>query len=105
MDGSAVVENLRVYPGTQTLPPTEKHARPLTKLVAKDQPVVWELVVEKAGDGKITAAAVEEAVAEFLHRPSAVDGTACIRPYAKAGVGCGRVEGRHSRLIAGRLQR
>ncbi len=87
MDGSAVVENLRVNNCTQT-PATESQARSLTKLETEVQPVVWELVVEKAGDGTITAAAVEEAVAEFLHEPSAVDGTASTTAAPRMPLAC-----------------
>ncbi len=63
--GARVVENLIVRNCVQ-IPANEAQARPLTKLEPEEQPVVWELAVEKAGDGNITAAIVEEAVAETL---------------------------------------
>jgi len=70
MDSAAVTENLRVSPiGDKALPTTESQARPLTQLDPEDQPVAWELAIEKAGDGKVTAAIVEQAVAELSDDP------------------------------------
>ena len=60
--------------GDTAPPTTENQARPLAKLDAQDQPVAWETVVEKVGDGKITAAVVEETVAEFLDLPETRQG-------------------------------
>ncbi len=74
MDGAQATENIRVSPiGDKSLPATESQARPLTKLEADEQPVAWELAVEKAGDGKVTAAIVEEAVAELSDEPPPVE--------------------------------
>ena len=64
MDGSAVVERLEVH-NCGSLPATESQARPLTKLEPDEQLVAWERAIKKAGDGKVTAAIVEEAVAEL----------------------------------------
>ncbi len=66
IDAALVTDNLRMSPkGDKALPSTERQARPLTKLKPEEQPVAWELAVEKAGDGNVTAAIVEEAVAEL----------------------------------------
>ena len=65
-----VTENIRMSPiGDIALPSTETQARPLTKLKADEQPVAWELAVEKASGGKVTAAIVEQAVAELSDDP------------------------------------
>ena len=69
MAGAEVTENLRAVPIGTVLPTTESQARPLTKLDPEDQSVAWELAVEKAGDGKVTAAIVEQAVAELSDDP------------------------------------
>ena len=72
MAGAEVTENLRTVPIGTVLPTTESQARPLTRLEPEEQSVVWELAVEKAGDGRVTAAIVEEAVAELSDDPSPI---------------------------------
>jgi hypothetical protein len=69
MAGAEVTENLRSVPIGTVLPTTESQARPLTRLDREDQSVAWELAIEKAGDGKVTAAIVEQAVAELSDHP------------------------------------
>lgn len=63
-----VVGRLDVRNSGQT-PSAVSQLRPLTKLEPEEQYVAWELAVEKAGDGKVTAAIVEEAVAELSDDP------------------------------------
>lgn len=65
MAGSKVVEDLNAN-NCSRLPTIESQARPLTTLKPGEQPVAWEMAVEKAGDGKVTAAIVEDAVVEVM---------------------------------------
>ena len=60
MDAAQVVEN--VSPGTQTIPASERQARPLVGLPPEQQFQVWQQVVETAPEGKITGAFVQEVV-------------------------------------------
>lgn len=61
-----VVENVSNWRHELPLPANESQARPLTRLPADEQPEVWERVVDTAPGGKVTAAHVEEVVAELL---------------------------------------
>lgn len=59
-----VMEYLKGY-GFKRLPENAAQARALTVLPKKMQVRAWELTLEKAGDGRITAAMVKEVVAEM----------------------------------------
>ena len=53
MIASDIIDNLR--PIGVTLPATESQVRPLTKLESEQQAKVWEVAVETAPSGKVTA--------------------------------------------------
>lgn len=63
---TVVTKNNEVNGASFPLPPTERHARPLTKLDPEDQPVVWQRAVETAPNGKVTAAHVAATVEAYL---------------------------------------
>lgn len=67
---SEVVDNLEnVDHGIQIKPTTERQARPLTKLETPEQQrEVWEMAVETAPDGKITAKHVANVVKEIKNK-------------------------------------
>lgn len=65
IDAAQVFDNIESGPSGSTLPQTEKHARPLTKLEPELQAEVWQKVVEEHGD-KITHDKVQEVVKEFV---------------------------------------
>ena len=60
MDASAVVEHL--LPIGSTLPVNEAQARPLTSLPPEQQREVWQVAVDTAPAGKVTAKHVQETV-------------------------------------------
>ena len=65
IDAAQVFDNIESGPSGSTLPQTEKHARPLTKLEPELQAEAWQKVVKEHGD-KITHNKVEEVVKEFV---------------------------------------
>lgn len=60
IEAASVAENL--LPIGNILPTTESQARPLTRLSPADQVAAWQVAVETAPNGKVTAAHVEEVV-------------------------------------------
>jgi hypothetical protein len=67
IQAATIIDNL-VPIGHQSLPTSERQARPLAKLPAEQQPAAWEKAQEKAKEeGKpVTARHVEEAVKEVM---------------------------------------
>ena len=63
IDAAEVVENVRNC--AQILPTNESQARPLASLEPEEQIQAWQRVIEKAPEGKITAAIVLEAAKEI----------------------------------------
>jgi N6-adenosine-specific RNA methylase IME4 len=63
MDAAKVFDN--VSQGTQIIPTSERQARPLTALEPEEQIEAWQRVIEKAPEGRITAAIVLEAAKEI----------------------------------------
>lgn len=63
LEAAQVIDNVRH--GAQTLPQTERQARPLTKLEPEVQVLAWQQVVEENKPEEITAAKVEQVVNEF----------------------------------------
>lgn len=63
MDAAEVVENVRNC--GQILPLNEAQARPLTSLPSDVQPLVWQVAVETAPPGGITARHVERVVDDY----------------------------------------
>ena len=65
IESSNVIENLNVD-NCQQIPANEAQARPLTKLETPEaQQEAWEMVVETAPEGKITARHVSKVVSEI----------------------------------------
>lgn len=62
-----VVTNLS--PIGDILPTTETQARPLSSLPPEVQPLVWQVAVDTAPDGKVTARHVEETVRAWIVAP------------------------------------
>jgi hypothetical protein len=67
MYAADVVSNLKSSPIGELLPSTESQARPLVRLEPEQQVIAWQLAVETAPNGKITAAHVEQVVKELTH--------------------------------------
>lgn len=67
MDAAEVVENVRNC--GQILPLNEAQARPLTSLPSDVQPLVWQVAVETAPDGKVTARHVKDTVRAWQVAP------------------------------------
>lgn len=69
MDAANVISNVSNW--TQIIPTNEAQARPLTQL--NDNPDLqreaWQRAVETAPNGKITAAHVEQTIAQVLNKP------------------------------------
>ena len=66
MEAAEVVDNLKRSPIGDLLPSTESQARPLTLLPAAEQVEAWQSVVVAAGEAKITAGQVEQAVRSII---------------------------------------
>lgn len=66
IDAANAVSNVSNW--TQTLPVTESQARPLTSLPPEQQIQAWQVAVDTAPEGKITAAHVQAVVSEMQER-------------------------------------
>lgn len=73
MTAAEVVSNLKTGTTVPVLPDSERQARPLTSLAPEDQPIVWNMAVETAPNGKVTAAHVAAVVKEY--KAPAIDNT------------------------------
>lgn len=66
IDAAQVVDNLRMLPIGNILPVTESQARPLAVLPPPEQAEAWRAVIEAAGENKITAGQVQQAVLSIV---------------------------------------
>lgn len=65
MDSAKVIANLQSSTMVELLPASERQVRPLTALEPEEQIEAWQRVIEKAPEGRITAAIVLEAAKEI----------------------------------------
>ena len=66
MDAAGVVINLRMSAIADILPVTESQARPLAALLPTEQVKAWQAVIDAAGENKITAGQVQQAVLSIV---------------------------------------